>query len=55
MTHLRQRGERFWNHELELDELAEIAGVIASVGGSAKDFEDHVKGPGARRARSDHQ
>jgi 2-hydroxychromene-2-carboxylate isomerase len=37
--------KRFWNHELELDELAEIAGVITSVGGSAKDFEDYIKGP----------
>jgi 2-hydroxychromene-2-carboxylate isomerase len=36
--------KRFWNHTLELDELAEIAGVIASVGGSAKDFEDYVNG-----------
>jgi 2-hydroxychromene-2-carboxylate isomerase len=42
--------KRFWNHTLELDELAEIAGVIASVGGSAKDFEDYVNGP----AREEH-
>ena len=42
--------KRFWNHTLELDELAEIAGVIASVGGSAKDFEDYVNGS----AREEH-
>src|SRR4051812_32834352 len=42
--------KRFWNHELELDELAEISAVIASVGGSAKDFDDYVNGP----AREEH-
>jgi 2-hydroxychromene-2-carboxylate isomerase len=38
--------ERFWNHELELDELEQISGVIASLGGSARDFEAYVNGPG---------
>lgn len=42
--------ERFWNHDLELDELAEISGVIASLGGSARDFEAYVNGP----ARAEH-
>lgn len=42
--------ERFWNHQLELDELAEISGVIASLGGSARDFEAYVNGP----ARAEH-
>ena len=37
--------KRFWNHELELDELSEISGVIASLGGSARDFEAYVSGP----------
>jgi 2-hydroxychromene-2-carboxylate isomerase len=41
---------RFWSHDLEIDELADIAGVIASVGGSAKDFEAYVHGP----ARAEH-
>jgi 2-hydroxychromene-2-carboxylate isomerase len=41
---------RFWNHDLEIDELSDIAGVIASVGGSAKDFEAYVHGP----ARAEH-
>ncbi|MBN8960923.1 MAG: DsbA family protein [Rhizobiales bacterium] len=41
---------RFWNHDLEIDELADISGVIASVGGSAKDFEAYVHGP----AREEH-
>ncbi len=38
---------RFWNHELELDMLSEIAAVIAELGGSVSAFEDYVKG-GAR-------
>ncbi len=42
--------ERFWNHDLELDELTEISGVIASLGGSARDFEAYVSGP----ARAEH-
>lgn len=36
---------RFWNHDLEIDELADISGVITSVGGSASDFEAYVNGP----------
>ncbi len=42
--------ERFWKHDLELDELTEISGVIASLGGSARDFEAYVNGP----ARAEH-
>src|SRR5215212_9422209 len=42
--------ERFWNHELELDELSEISGVIASLGGSVPEFEAYVNGP----ARAEH-
>ena len=41
---------RFWNHDLEIDELSDIAGVIASIGGSAKDFQEYVQGP----ARAEH-
>lgn len=41
---------RFWNHDLEIDELADISGVITSVGGSARDFEAYVNGP----AREEH-
>ena len=41
---------RFWSHELEIDELLQISGVIADVGGSAKDFENYVNGP----ARQEH-
>ena len=37
--------QRFWNHELEIDELSEIAGVIAAIGGSADAFEAYVNGP----------
>jgi 2-hydroxychromene-2-carboxylate isomerase len=35
---------------LEIDELSGIAGVITSVGGSARDFEAYVQGP----ARPEH-
>jgi 2-hydroxychromene-2-carboxylate isomerase len=41
---------RFWSHELEIDDLADISGVIASIGGSAGDFETYVNGP----ARQEH-
>jgi 2-hydroxychromene-2-carboxylate isomerase len=41
---------RFWNHELELDELAEITAIIAGLGGSAAAFVDYVNGP----AREEH-
>jgi 2-hydroxychromene-2-carboxylate isomerase len=41
---------RFWNHELELDTLAEIAAVIAEFGGSVSKFEEYVNGP----AREEH-
>jgi 2-hydroxychromene-2-carboxylate isomerase len=39
---------RFWSHDLEIDELGEISGVIADIGGSAKDFEAYVNGPAER-------
>jgi len=42
--------QRFCNHELEIDDLAEIAGVISTIGGSAGDFEAYVHGP----ARAEH-
>jgi len=42
--------KRFWNHDLEIDELSEISGVIADSGGSAKGFEAYVRGP----ARTEH-
>jgi 2-hydroxychromene-2-carboxylate isomerase len=41
---------RFWNHQLELDDLSQISAIIAGLGGSAADFEAYVKGP----ARSEH-
>ena len=42
--------KRFWSHDLEIDELSDISGVIASIGGSAKAFEDYVHGS----ARAEH-
>lgn len=42
--------KRFWSHELQIDELADISAVIASVGGSSRDFEAYVDGP----ARDEH-
>ena len=41
---------RFWNHQLELDELPEISAVIEGLGGSATEFEAYVNGP----ARAEH-
>lgn len=41
---------RFWSHDLEIDDLADISGVIASIGGSAAAFEAYVHGP----ARAEH-
>ena len=41
---------RFWSHDLEIDELPEISGVISDIGGSAKDFEAYANGP----ARAEH-
>src|SRR2546430_4963823 len=35
---------RFWNHQLELDELPEISAVIEGLGGSATEFEAYVSG-----------
>jgi 2-hydroxychromene-2-carboxylate isomerase len=41
---------KFWSHELEVDDLAAIAGVITACGGSASEFEAYVNGP----ARAEH-
>jgi 2-hydroxychromene-2-carboxylate isomerase len=41
---------KFWNHELEIDDLAAISDIIASCGGSASEFETYVNGP----ARAEH-
>jgi 2-hydroxychromene-2-carboxylate isomerase len=40
----------FWSHDLEIDELSDISGVIASLGGSSGEFETYVHGP----ARAEH-
>jgi 2-hydroxychromene-2-carboxylate isomerase len=42
--------KRFWNHELELDELSEIGAIIECCGGSASEFAAYVNGP----ARAEH-
>ena len=42
--------KRFWSHDLEIDDLADISTVITAVGGSAKAFEAYVHGP----AREEH-
>ena len=42
--------QRFWSHDLEIDNLSDIAGVIAASGGSAAEFEAYVHGP----ARTEH-
>jgi 2-hydroxychromene-2-carboxylate isomerase len=42
--------KRFWNQELELDELSEISAIIESCGGSGSEFEAYANGP----ARAEH-
>ncbi|MBL6752353.1 MAG: DsbA family protein [Nevskia sp.] len=42
--------KRFWSHQLDLDLLPEIAGIIAELGASAPEFEAYVNGP----ARAEH-
>ena len=42
--------KKFWNHELDIDELPEISAVIASLGRSAADFESYAQGD----ARAEH-
>ena len=41
---------RFWAHDLEIDDPSAIADVIASVGGSAGNFQAYIEGP----ARAEH-
>src|SRR4029078_3787018 len=41
---------RCGNQRVEIEELSDISGVIASVGGSAGEFETYVRGP----ARGEH-
>src|SRR6201991_1939149 len=41
---------RSWSHDLDIDDVSDISGVIASVGGSAREFEAYVHGP----ARAEH-
>src|SRR6266702_16872 len=43
---------RFWSHDLEIDELSDISGVIADVGGSQKDFEAYGNGRSSAAAGS---
>ena len=46
---------RFWSHDLEIDELSDISGVIASIGGSAEGVRGLRPRPGASRARPHHR
>src|SRR6187401_2218181 len=34
----------FWSHELDVDELTEVSGIITSLGGSAAESESYVNG-----------
>ena len=36
--------KKFWTHELDVDELAEVSAIITSLGGSATEFENYVNG-----------
>lgn len=42
--------QRFWNHELDVDDLSAMSEVIASLGHSGREFEAYVRGP----AREEH-
>ena len=42
--------KKFWNHELDVDELPELSAIVASLGGSVADFEAYVNGD----ARAEH-
>lgn len=42
--------KKFWNHELDIDALSEMSGIVAALGGSAVDFEAYVLGD----ARAEH-
>lgn len=42
---------RFWNHEVDIDVVEEVAALIDSVGGDAADFTAYAEGPG----RAEHQ
>jgi 2-hydroxychromene-2-carboxylate isomerase len=41
---------KFWSHELEIDDLAAIADIVTSCGGSSLEFEAYVNGS----ARAEH-
>lgn len=41
--------ERFWNHELEVDDVAALTAVLAEVGADAKNFATYLEGEGRRR------
>jgi len=41
--------ERFWNHELEVDDIAALTAVLAEVGADAKGFAGYLEGEGRRR------
>ena len=42
--------KKFWNHEVDIDELPEVSAIIVSIGGSATDFEAYAHGD----ARAEH-
>lgn len=40
--------EKFWKRELDIDESAEVAGMVAALGGDPKAFETYANGPARR-------
>ena len=44
--------DRFWNHEIDIDSMEEMKAHVASVGGSADEFERYALGEGAVEHRS---
>lgn len=44
--------ERFWRHDLDIDDIARMKAHVESLGGSAADFESYARGAGAEEHRA---
>ncbi|MDA1101303.1 MAG: DsbA family protein [Proteobacteria bacterium] len=41
--------ERFWNHELEVDDVPALTAVLAEIGADENSFADYLQGEGRKR------
>lgn len=48
----RSTFERFWRHDLDLDDMSQMKAHIGALGGSANDFEAYACGPGREEHRT---